>query len=58
MDVGNISAKVDKKIVLCYNINLLNAPVAQGIEQRTSNPLAIGSIPIRRAIFDKDFGVQ
>ncbi len=26
------------------------APVAQGIEQRTSNPLAVGSIPTRRTI--------
>jgi hypothetical protein len=24
------------------------APVAQGIEQRTSNPLVVGSIPTRR----------
>lgn len=28
-----------------------SAPVAQGIEQRTSNPWAVGSIPTRRAIF-------
>lgn len=26
-----------------------SAPVAQGIEQRTSNPWAVGSIPTRRA---------
>lgn len=26
----------------------LHAPVAQGIEQRTSNPLVVGSIPTRR----------
>ncbi len=29
----------------------MRAPVAQGIEQRTSNPLVEGSNPSRRAIF-------
>ena len=30
--------------------DILPAPVAQGIEHRTSNPSAAGSIPARRAI--------
>ena len=55
IDVDNLSSKVDKNIVLCYNIKLLNAPVAQGIEQRTSNPLVVRSIRTRRAIVKSTF---
>ena len=36
---------------MCYNFILSDAPVAQGIEQRTSNPLAARSIRARRAIY-------
>ena len=39
-------SKVVKLVFPWYN-NFI-APVAQGIEQRTSNPLAAGSIPARR----------
>ena len=35
----------------------LHTPVAQGIEQRTSNPLVAGSIPVRRTSKIRGFGV-
>ncbi len=40
-------------VVSNINLKAIYAPVAQGIEQRTSNPLAVGSIPTRRAIIIK-----
>ncbi len=36
----------------------LHAPVAQGIEQRTSNPLVAGSIPVRRTSKYRGFGIK
>ena len=39
-----------------FAILVLHTPVAQGTEQRTSNPWAVGSNPTRRAISQRPEG--